>query len=262
MAVATGTTIVERQPLCTEGRLLHRHGGLVREQDHTIRMHKGRYRCPHCETMLSACTPEPPYALPLWHQDVTHYLGLVGTHGLPEEDRPRHCPRCRQCVRTPHRHSHFERLVFTRSHHVKISIFRFRCPDCRYVHSVIPAFLEPYQPIALDLQEELVDAVQQGKTVEEVAETSESLPGGGLDERTLSRLVQAWDERLTQLEPGLWIWLLAWTPHLIFSRAPSLWTVLRNAWQAVRERMPAFRDIPFLHGLNRLCFSMTVTGHG
>ena len=153
---------MEQLPSCTESRLFHRHGGLVREQNHAIRMRKGRYRCPHCETMLSACTPNSPYALPLWHQDVDDYMDLVGMHGLPEEDRPRHCPECRQRVHMPHRHSHFERMVFTRSRHVKISIFRFRCPDCRYVHSVFPAFLEPYQPTALDWQEELVDAVQQG----------------------------------------------------------------------------------------------------
>ncbi len=253
---------MEQLPFCTEGRLFHRHGGLVREQNHTIRMRKGRYRCPHCETMLSACTPNSPYALPLWHQDVDYYMDLVGMHGLPEEDRPRHCPECRQRVHMPHRHSHFERMVFTRSRHVKISIFRFRCPDCRYVHSVIPAFLEPYQPIALDLQEELVDAVQQGNTVGEVAEASESLSGGGLDERTIARLVRAWDERLAQLESGLWIRLLAWTPHLPLACTPSLWTVLRHAWHTVREWIPAFQDIQFLHGLNRLCFSMTVTGHG
>ena len=34
----------------------------------------------------------------------------------------------------------------------------------------------------------------------EVAEASESLPGGGLDERTLASLVRAWNERLTQME--------------------------------------------------------------
>jgi hypothetical protein len=153
-------------------------------------------------------------------------------------------------------------MVFTLSHSVKICIFRFRCPDCGYVHSVIPAFLEPYQQIALDLQEDLVDAVQQGRTVETVAEESESLPGGGFDERTIASLVRAWNERLTQLESGLWTWLLTWTPHLTLLRSPSLWSTLRSAWQAVRERLPAFREIRFLHGLNRLCFSLAVTVHG
>ena len=191
-----------------------------------------------------------------------HYLVLVGTHGLPEEDRPRLCPNCHQHEHLPHRHSRYERMVVSPSLCVKISIFRFRCPDCRYVHSVIPAFLEPYQPIALDLQEELVEAVQQGRTVEEVAETSESLPSGGLDERTIARLVRGWNERMTQLEAGVWSRFLEWAPHLTLARAPSLWSMLRHAWQAVRERILAFRNISFLHGLNRLCFSMTVTGHG
>lgn len=253
---------VKSLPLCAGNRWLQRHGGLIREQDVCVRMRKGRYRCPHCGWSITTCSPEQHRSLPLWHQDVTSYIELVGTHGLPEEDRPKQCPRCRQCEHTPHRHSHYERTVFTLSHSVKICIFRFRCPDCGYVHSVIPAFLEPYQQIALDLQEDLVDAVQQGKTVEAVAEESESLPGGGFDERTIASLVRAWNERLTQLESGLWTRLLAWAPHLTFSRSPSLWSTLRSAWQAVRERISAFRDIRFLHGLNRLCFSLAVTVHG
>lgn len=153
-------------------------------------------------------------------------------------------------------------MVFTLTHSVKICIFRFRCPDCGYVFSVIPAFLEPYQQIALDLQEELVDAVQQGGTVEAVAEASESLPGGGFDEHTIARLVRSWNERLIQLESGLWAWLLERTPHLSLTRSSSLWNTFRGAWQAIRERIPAFRHIRFLHGLNRLCFSLTVTAHG
>ena len=153
-------------------------------------------------------------------------------------------------------------MVVTLSHSGTICIFRFRCPDCGYVHSVIPAFLEPYQPITLDLQEDLVDAVEQGRTVEEVAEASESLPGGGFDEHTLASLVRAWNERLIQLESGLWTWLLARTPHLTLSRSTSLWSMLRSTWQAMREQIPAFRDIRFLHGLNRLCFSLTVAVHG
>jgi transposase len=131
------------------------------------------------------------------------YLRIVGTHGLPEEDRPKRCPKGCPCERIPHRHSHYERMVITLSHREKICIFRFRCPDCGYVHSVIPAFLEPYQQIALDLQEDLVDAVQQGYTIEAVAEASESLPGGGFDERTIVSLVRVWNERLNQLESGL-----------------------------------------------------------
>ena len=73
--------------------------------------------------------------------------------------------------------------------------------------------------IALDWQEELVEAVQQGETVEEVAEATESLPSGGLDERTIARLVRGWNERLIQLEAGVWSRLLEWVPpmHLSFA---------------------------------------------
>ncbi|MCL6543465.1 MAG: DUF6431 domain-containing protein [Roseiflexus sp.] len=253
---------VKRLSLCADCRWLQRHGGLIREHNHTIRMRKGGFRCPRCSDVFTACSPNEQHRIfPLWHQDITYYMELVGTHGLPEEDRPRQCPKCRQCEHTLHRHSHYKRLVCTLSHSVKIYIFRFRCPDCGYVHSVIPAFLEPYQQLDFDLQEDLVDAVQQERTVEAVAEESESLPGGGVDEHTLASLVRRWNERLTQLESGLWAWLLARTPHLTFPRSTSLWSMLRSAWQTVRERIPAFREIRFLHGLNRLCFSLTVTVH-
>lgn len=249
-------------PSCTDNCRLQRHGGLVREHDDTIRMRKGNFRCPHCGRALAACSPEQHRPFALWHQDVACYIELVGTHGLPEEDRPKQCPKCLQCKHKPHRHSHFERSVFTISHSVRLCIFRFRCPDCGYVHSVIPAFLEPYQQIALDLQEDLVDAVQQGITVEAVAEQSEALPSGGFDERTIASLVRAWNEQLTQLESGLWTWLLAQTPHLTLPRSSSLWSTLRSAWQTIAERVPAFRHVRFLHGLNRLCFSLAVTAHG
>lgn len=254
--------VAERISACGHQHRLQRHGGLIREQHDTIRMRKGRFRCPRCGWTLTACSPEKQGQLPLWHQDVAHYMRIVGTHGLPEEDRPRHCPRCRQCEHAPHRHSRYERTAVTLALRVKICIFRFRCPDCGYVHSVIPAFLEPYQQIALDLQEDLVDALQQGQTVEMVAEASESLPGGGLDEHTIASLVRAWNERLTQLESGLWAWLLARTPHLTLPRSSSLWSALRSAWQTIAERIPAFQNVRFLHGLNRLCFSLTVTAHG
>ncbi|WP_156807416.1 DUF6431 domain-containing protein [Effusibacillus pohliae] len=247
---------------CIHRDPMWRHGGLIRDQSDTIRIRRGGYRHPPCSLPLSACSPTAQQALPPWHSDLEAYLRLVGTHGLPEEDRPKRCPAGCPCERMPHRHSHYWRAVFTSSSCQRICIFRFRCPGCGYVHSVIPAFLEPYQRLALDLQEDLVDAVQQGGTVEAVAEASQSLPGGGFGERTIASLVRAWNERLTQLESGLWTWLLARVPHLTLSRSPSLWSTLQSAWQAVQERIPAFRNIRFLHGLNRLCFSLAVTVHG
>lgn len=250
------------QAFCLVGQgRLHRHGGLIRECDHTIRVCKGRYRCPYCQTSLAACSPDGQRSLPLWHQGLEQYLQLVGTHGIPDEDRPKCCPRGCTSGRIPHRHSHYWRTVFTLFRREKICIFRFRCPDCGYVHSVIPAFLEPYQQIALDLQENIVDAVQQGATLEAVAEMTESLPGGGFNERTIGRLNRGWNERLLQLQIGLWAWLLRRAPHLTLSRSTSLWGMLRAGWQAVRTQIPGLREVRFLHGLNRICFSLAVTAH-
>lgn len=260
-------------PCCSHGQIgeasfepggqLLRHGGVIRCRNQTIRMQAGPYRCPPCGQVPAACSLASSPDLPLWHRDVAHYLELVGSHGIPEEDRPPACPHCRQNQHRPHRHSHYERMVCTASQHVRLCIFRLRCPDCRYVHSVIPAFLEPYHTLALDLQEELVEAlVGQDHSLEQVAEASETLPNGGVSERTLSRLVQGWTQRLHQLEQGLWIFLLRRVPHLSLSRSPTLWSSLRLAWQATRQASPALRPIGFLHGLNRLAFFLTVTLHG
>lgn len=248
--------------VCANRDVLRRHGGLIRERTDTIRMCRGRYRHPPCSLSLSDCSPAAQQVLPIWHLGLEAYLRLVGTHGLPEEDRPKRCPTGCPCQRMPHRHSHYWRSVFTSSSYQRICIFRFRCPGCGYVHSVIPAFLEPYQRLALDLQEQVVNTVHQGATLETVAEASEALFGGLVHEKTIGRLVRGWNERLAQLESGLWAWLLERAPHLSFSRITSLWSRLSSAWQAVREQVPAFREIRFLHGLNRLCFSLAVTVHG
>jgi hypothetical protein len=40
--------------LCLASRLLQRHGGQIRERNHTI----GRYRCPNCRWSLTACSLE------------------------------------------------------------------------------------------------------------------------------------------------------------------------------------------------------------
>jgi len=247
--------------------LLRRHGGLIRGESDTIRMQSGRYRCPWCGETISSCSPVTEQegrlksTIPLWHQDLEHYIRLVGTHGIPEEDRPQECPKCRQRKRMPHRHSQFERSAFTPSQSARISIFRFRCPVCGYVHSVIPIFLEPYQRMALDLQEELINSIENGTTLEAVAEETDTLPGGPCSEKTIGRLVRGWAERLAQLESGLWTWLIAHVPHLTLPRSSSLWTGFRSCWETVRGQLPGFGSICFLTGVNHLCLSMAVAEH-
>lgn len=263
LSVLVGEVVAERVTVCLENSRLQRHGGLIRLHDMTIRVGKGGYRCPCCSEVVSACRAESQQpALPLWHQDLKHYLELVSKHGIPEDDRPKQCPKCCQSRRKPHRHSHYERLVVTVTCSEKICIFRFRCPDCEYVHSVIPDFLEPYRQMALDLQEDLVGAAHQGATVEQITEQTQALPCGSINERTIACLIRGWNRRLAQLESGLWAWMLVRAPHLTLPRSSSLWDTLHTTWTSIREPIPALRNIRFLHGLNRLHFSMTVTAHG
>lgn len=243
--------------------LLQRHGGLIRSGRDSTRMSQGAFRCPHCERRLATCSPAHASSLPLWHQDLEHYVQQVGKHGIPHADRPKQCPRCGQRDRMLHRHSHFARGVRTLCRRVSIFIFRFRCPECTYVHSVIPAFLEPYQALDLDVQEDLIEAVEQGGTVGAVTAAFEALTDEGLEAHTVASLVRSWNERLTQLESGLWPWLLERVPHLTLTPpTSSLWRRLHGAWQALRRQVAAFRDIRFLQGLNRLSLSLAVTAHG
>ena len=243
--------------------LLRRHGGLIRSGRDTTRMSQGAFRCPHCGRRLTTCSPAHASSLPLWHQDLEHYVRQVGKHGIPHADRPKQCPRCGQSDRMLHRHSHFTRGVRTLSRRVSIFIFRFRCPECTYVHSVIPAFLEPYQVLDLDVQEDLIEAVERGGTVGAVTAAFEALTGEGLEAHTVASFVRSWNERLTQLESGLWPWLLEQAPHLTLTPpTSSLWRRLHGAWQSLRGQVAVFRDIRFLQGLNRLSFSLAVTAHG
>lgn len=246
--------------------LLHRHGGLLRHTSSTVRLRSGRLRCPQCGKSLPYCAPSVDReamqntALPDWHLDLDHYDALVGMHGIPEANRPCLCPECRLNKRKPHRHSHFWRNVFTLLRSARIQIFRFRCPDCRYVFSVIPAFLEPYQQVALDLQEELLHEIEQGTTMEAVAEATDALPDTAYSTRTIGRWVQRWKERLVQLEPGWWPWLIARLPHLTLPRSSSLWRVWHACWEMLRHHFPVWHPIRFLQGLNRLYLSLTVAG--
>jgi hypothetical protein len=200
-------------------------------------------------------------SLPEWHRDLTSYINLIGTHGPSEDDRPSSCPACKQSHRKPHRHSHYWRTVLEWAISDLICIFRFRCPECLYVHSVIPTFLEPYQQTSLDTQEAKIEAIQQGETQETVAEASELEDGEGVQAPTLSRWLRSWKARLLQVESGMWRVLLARFPHVPLPRGTCTWTALRTVWYAVHACIPALRGIGFLQGLNRLHLSMTVTAH-
>lgn len=242
---------------------VRRHGGLIREGEDTTRIRTGCYRCPHCNSDFFTCSPGlEPAVRSSWHQSVECYLTEVGTHGIPDADRPQQCPCCLQRRRKPHRHSKFKRSVFMLEGTVRLCIFRFRCPDCSYVHSIIPDFIEPYRRLSLDLQEDLVEAAMQGATLELISESTSVLPLGPYEEKTIRRLVRGWNDRLLQLESGLWIFLLTRVPHLALERSASLWHTLRSGWETLRGYLPDIAASRFLQGLNRLCFSMTVTVHG
>jgi hypothetical protein len=198
--------------------------------------------------------------LPDWHLDLQRYREKVEPTGIPESDRPGSCLRCGQSHQRPHRHDDYSRTVHTVSESVRILIFRFFCPICKKAFSIIPTFLEPYQQVSLDLQDELLQAYEEGASAEVVAQRTDTLPMGSREEKTIRRWSQGWRTRLAQMEKGLWTWLLLRIPHLQLPRDGSLWLVFSRIWGIVRQHFPAFGSIRFLHGLNRLSFSMTVTG--
>jgi hypothetical protein len=197
-----------------------------------------------------------------WNQNVKVYLEIVTPKGIPEKDRPQKCPLCGQSQHIPHRHGHFPRTVFsmTEPQGIEIPIFRFLCPDCDRTFSIIPSFVEKHHQMALDIKEKVIRKREEGATLPEVERSTIPLPGGQYSVKTIRRWTKVWNERLDRLQAEVWRWLLARLPHICFSKggAGSLWLVFFELWEPVRVKFIDWRDIGFLHYLNRLLISMAV----
>jgi hypothetical protein len=152
--------------------------------------------------------------------------------GIPEENRPLECKDCGSS-RKPHRHGKFERSLFTLTDTLLIFIYRFLCPDCKRSFSLIPSFVEPHHQAAVEVKEEVVRSGAEGKSLEEIAASSDTYAGGAYAVKTLWRWVCCWNRRLKRHEEELWgrIVRSGVEPSLTRERH-SIWKALFGAWQA------------------------------
>lgn len=190
-----------------------------------------------------------------WNEDVECYLDMVTEGGIPEKDRPRCCPHCGQSHQLLHRHGHFHRKVFTLEKEWTIPIFRFFCPipECKRTVNLIPTFVKKHQQVALDIQEQVIQAHDNGVSLADVAEQTESLPGGGYSEKTLWRWKKGWKIQLSTYEDHVWEWILERIPHvgLPQSQVHSTWGWFCQVWQQIQQHVPSCKNIHFLHWLHR-----------
>lgn len=190
-----------------------------------------------------------------WNQDVQCYLDMLLQGGIPERDRPEHCPHCGQSQQGLHRHGHYFRKVFTLEKEWNIPIFRFYCPNpqCKKTVSLIPTFVKKHQQVALNIQEQVVQAQDHGDSLANIAEGSGSFPGGPYSEKSLWRWTKGWKERLDRFEDKVWEWLLKRCPHLSLPEGSihSNWEWFFKVWQQVQQHLPDCMNLHFLHWLHR-----------
>jgi hypothetical protein len=191
-----------------------------------------------------------------WNQDVQCYLDVVLHSGIPDKDRPKQCPHCGQSHQLLHQHGHFNRKVFTLENESIIPIYRFYCPlpQCKKTMSLIPTFVQKHQQVALDIQEQVIQAQDEGVTLLDLAKKTESVSGGAYSEKALWRWTTTWRNRLSRGESQIWEWMLRRLPHLVLpqGRVFSRWGWFIQGWKQVQEHLPEWRNFSFLHGLH--CF--------
>lgn len=187
-----------------------------------------------------------------WDTCVKTYLMMV-LNGCPKEWRPTICQHCAAEVGF-HRHGHYSRMLYTLEEVLEIFIFRFRCKSCKKTFSLLPAFVERYQSVAVDVKEQVISELDRGTPLRVVAEQLD-LPTESYSEKSLWRWKKKWDRLLKAVEPAFWTSVLAVVPHVHLprgSKSPrSSWRWLFLAWNLVRGY---FTGNPRVGCLQRLLF--------
>lgn len=195
-----------------------------------------------------------------WNQDVQSYLEMVLQGGIPEEDRPSCCPHCGQKEQVLHRHGKYPRKVFTLDKESVIPVFRFYCPlpQCRKTVNMIPDFVKKHQQVGLDIQEQVIQSHDEGQSLADLAEKTETLPGGAYSEKTLWRWTKNGKELLRKWESQVWEWILGRFPHIPLpqGQARSKWGWFFKVWEYIRHKLPDYTGIHFLHWLHRFSQAM------
>jgi len=191
-----------------------------------------------------------------WDTCVKTYLLFI-LNGCPKELRPK---ACRHCAAEAgfHRHGHYSRMLYTFEEILEIIIFRFKCKACGKTFGLLPSFVERYQSVAVDVQEQVVCQSDKGVPMRIISAQLE-LPTEPYSEKSLWRWKKRWDQRKEMVEPLFWQKILSHVPHLHLpkgARRPhSSWGWLFSVWEMVRAHFtgnPRVGCLQWLLSLNRL----------
>lgn len=95
-------------------------------------------------------------------------------------------------------HGHYRRNVKWLSDLIELVIQRVWCKDCGISHALIPSFLVPYSQIPLADQQEILDRVQSGKSMDAVMERNLLI-----DENNIKYIIRQfkkhWEQRLLSI---------------------------------------------------------------
>ena len=159
--------------------------------------------------------------------------------GCPEEWRPRQCRHCQAQGRF-HRHGFYTRKLYTLFEALDLVIFRFKCTTCERTFGLFPPFLLPYRGAALEVQEEVIRLVDQGRPLETITErlTSATEPYSA---KTLWRWKKEWNNTRELLEPSFWVQVFTRFPHI---RSPegvtkTAWGRIFAVWQETKDELAA-----------------------
>lgn len=180
--------------------------------------------------------------------DVQSYLTFCAQPDAKGRFRP---PLCNACGRLhPLRiHDQYEREVWSASQVYRITVFRFLCGACEKVVSALSSFVGRYQRSAWDVQEEVLLAHEEGRSLEQAGETILP-PAGPLSARTVWRWHKAWKDRMHSVESAFWACVLSADPAVVLPRGPARSPSPIRRWLTVWKQVaPMGTAMGLLHGL-------------
>lgn len=183
-------------------------------------------------------------------QDVQSYLEFC-EQGDISTLRPQTCCHC-HVDRPMNRHGSFKRSVWCNDGESIISAFRFQCPICLKTTSVLPSFIGRYERCTWDVQEDVLQAVDEGSSCEQSGEKI-SPPTGPLSSLTVWRWTKKWRIRMNDLEPQFWSYVIQRNPFLKIPRGrdrpTTQFALFRQTWSQMTSTC---MNVRLLHALFRI----------
>ncbi|KGP77274.1 hypothetical protein JT05_00100 [Desulfosporosinus sp. Tol-M] len=144
-----------------------------------------------------------------------------------------------------------------------ISIFRFKCIQCKKTTSLLPNFVKEHHQVAWEVKEEVIRQQLSGVSLVKIAETQVT-SAGKLSEKTLWRWSKAIREDLKDASSEVWMTILESLPHVEIpvgsSKPDQEWAWLFRLWDQMRVNIAQYRFRDLLTWIYQLKRSTTVAG--